>query len=219
MSKRRDILKAAGASVGVVVLSLGALARRRGLGDSFLYPFDRVGADLASRNDAGSRCTAGTLTARQIDGPFYTPNTPERRDIRDPLVSENVLVLSGRVVDAECRPLAGAILDFWQTDHAGRYDQHGYRFRGHQYTDASGRFELVTVRPQQYTAMNIFRTAHIHVKVQGPDTPLLTTQLYLPDAEETNLIDGGYDPLLEIRYTGHEGAARLAHFDFVLASA
>jgi protocatechuate 3,4-dioxygenase beta subunit len=132
-------------------------------------------------------------------------------------VNTGLLLVAGRVLDAQCRPLAGAILDFWQTDHKGEYDNHGYRYRGHQYTDADGRFELVTVRPHAYTAMSLFRTPHIHVKVQGPDTPLLTTQIYLPDAEDTNARDRGYDPSLAITYTGREGSARQATFDFVLS--
>jgi hypothetical protein len=52
--------------------------------------------------------------------------------------------------------------------------------------------------------------------VQGPDTPLLTTQLYLPDAEDTNARDRGYVPSLAIAFTGQDGPARLAAFDFVL---
>jgi protocatechuate 3,4-dioxygenase beta subunit len=134
-------------------------------------------------------------------------------------VSTDLLLVAGRVIDAQCRPIAGAVLDFWQTDHAGRYDQESYRYRGHQYTDASGRFELITVRPQAYTAMSIFRTPHIHAKVQGRSTGLLTTQLYLPDAEETNARDSIYDPTLAIRYVGYDGPIQRAEFDFVLASA
>jgi protocatechuate 3,4-dioxygenase beta subunit len=107
-------------------------------------------------------------------------------------------------------------LDFWQTDHKGVYDNQGYRYRGHQYTDAEGRFELVTVRPHPYTAMSIFRTPHIHVRVQGRDTGLLTTQLYLPDAQDTNARDGGYQPSLLVAYAGQDGGARRATFDFVL---
>jgi protocatechuate 3,4-dioxygenase beta subunit len=218
MSNRRDVLLGIGAGIGVTALALGAAARRAGRGHQLGYGF--ATADATGESLAGQplRCTAGTLTLGQGEGPFYTPKTPERRDIRDPLVGE-ALVLVGRVLDTECRPIAGAVLDFWQTGHDGEYDNHGYRYRGHQRTDAAGRFELVTVRPQAYTAMNLFRTAHIHVKVQGANTGLLTTQLYLPDLQETNAIDGGYDPALAIEYVGHEAGAERAVFDFVLASA
>jgi protocatechuate 3,4-dioxygenase beta subunit len=66
--------------------------------------------------------------------------------------------------------------------------------------------------------MSAFRTPHIHVKVQGPTTALLTTQIYLPDAE-TNGRDGMYDPSLAVAYAPGDREARHAVFDFVLADA
>jgi protocatechuate 3,4-dioxygenase beta subunit len=168
------------------------------------------------------RCTAGAVSLTQTEGPYYTPNSPQRRDIRDFGISAQTLVVRGRVLDSQCRPLAGAILDFWQVGHDGIYDQHGYRYRGHQYTDSLGRFELVTVPPQPYGAPDRFggfRTAHIHVKVQGQNTPLLTTQLYLPEARVPNERDSLYDPSLAIEDVPGDGSARHAAFDFVLAGA
>ena len=213
LMNRRDVLVGLGAAIGVTTLSVAALARRS---EILHYEFGEIGAPAGGLTGSDLQCTAGTVTPRQPEGPFYTPMTPRRRDIRDAGVGAGVLVVGGRVLDAQCRPIAGAILDFWQTDHHGRYDHHGYRYRGHQYTDAQGRFELVSVRPHAYTALSIFRTPHIHVKVQGPDTPLLTTQLYLPDAEDTNARDRGYVPSLAIAFTGQDGPARHAAFDFVL---
>jgi len=218
MVNRRDALVGLGAGLGVTLLAGVGLALRDGRRVP-PYEFGEIGAAVDGLVGADLQCTAGTLTATDVEGPFYTPITPKRRDIRDPGVTTDVLLLAGRVLDAQCRPVAGAVLDFWQTDHDGIYDNQGYRYRGHQYADAEGRFELVTVRPHAYTAMSIFRTPHIHVKVQGPDTPLLTTQLYLPDAQESNARDGGYQPSLLVRYTGQDGSARRATFDFVLARA
>ena len=55
------------------------------------------------------------------------------------------LLITGSVVNTDCRPIAGAWLDFWQgADDAGRYDNDGYTLRGHQYTDEHGRFTLET---------------------------------------------------------------------------
>ena len=215
MISRRDLLVGVGAGAGTAVLSAGGFVWRSVRG----VPAYRFGQVSASSNDVASdlQCTTGQITATDVEGPFYTPNTPERRDIRDAGVSSGVLVLSGRVVDPQCRPIAGAVLDFWQTDHNGVYDNQGYRYRGHQYTDAEGRFELVSVRPHSYTAMSIFRTPHIHVRVQGRETGLLTTQLYLPDAQDSNARDVGYKPSLLVTYAGQDGPARHATFDFVLA--
>lgn len=219
MSNRRDLLIGIGAGIGVAAVALGAAGRRGGRGHELGYGFAAAGAAVESLAGQPLRCTAGTLTSGQQEGPFYSPKTPERRDIRDPLVAE-ALVVAGRVLDPQCRPIAGAVLDFWQTDHLGRYDNHGYRYRGHQRTDQAGRFELVTVRPSAYTAINLFRTPHIHVKVQGANTRLLTTQLYLPDAEETNARDlWSYQPELAIQYLSREAGVERAAFDFVLESA
>ena len=216
MSNRRHVLLGLGASIGVAGISLAALAQRAR--HTLSYDLGTAGAPVESLGDRALKCTAGTLTSGQTEGPFYTPKTPRRRDIRDASVGE-ALVLVGRVLGPDCQPIAGAVLDFWQTDHLGRYDNEGYRYRGHQYTDAMGRFELVTVRPHAYKAMSIFRTPHIHVKAQGAGTRLLTTQLYLPDAEETNARDGIYDPALAIEYVERAGDQERATFDFVLATA
>lgn len=43
--------------------------------------------------------------------------------------------------------MAGALLDLWQADHYGAYDDAGYRYRGHQYTGADGAFALSTIVP------------------------------------------------------------------------
>ena len=225
MTRRRDVILGIGASLGAgfVVFSASMRAVTRRMQHGELHPpVGPIGAPVDGLPTSSSpRCTAGTVSLAQTEGPFYTPHSPERRDIRDFGIDAETLVVRGRVLDSQCRPLTGAILDFWQTGHDGIYDQHGYRYRGYQYTDSFGRFELVTVPPQPYGAegqFGGFRTGHIHVKVQGQGTNLLTTQLYLPDATATNEIDGLYDPSLAIEYVSGDGSARHAVFDFVLAN-
>jgi len=61
----------------------------------------------------------------------------------------------------------------------------GYRLRGHQFTDEAGRYALETVVPGLYPG----RTRHLHVKVQAPNQPVLTTQLYFP-GQPSNATDG-----------------------------
>ncbi len=77
-----------------------------------------------------------------------------------------------------CVPVAGALLDFWHADADGEYDLDGFRLRGHQFTDGEGHFSLETVMPGLYPG----RTRHIHVKVQAPGGPILTTQLYFRES-------------------------------------
>jgi protocatechuate 3,4-dioxygenase beta subunit len=143
----------------------------------------------------------------QTEGPFYTPETPRRRDLVEDGVEGEPLLLTGAVLDTRCRPVAGALLDFWQADGKGEYDNEGYRLRGHQFADSRGRFRLSTVVPGAYSG----RTRHIHVKVQPRGGEVLTTQLYFP-GEPLNDQDAIFDERLVMERRG--GRAR---FDFVLA--
>lgn len=118
----------------------------------------------------------GELTPRQTEGPFFTPNSPERQSLLEPGMKGRVLALSGLVLTRSCKPVPGALADFWQADADGAYDNSGFRLRGHQFADQAGRYRLRTIVPARYTG----RTAHIHVKVQAPNRPVLTTQLYFP---------------------------------------
>lgn len=157
-------------------------------------------------------CTALTPTPAQTEGPYYKPGSPERTSLLEPGMAGTRLVITGFVVDSECRPIAGAWLDFWQADAGGRYDNSGYTLRGHQYTDERGRFTLETVVPGLYPG----RTRHIHVKVQRPGGSVLTTQLYLPD-EPGNSRDGIFRPELVLREVQQAGDGSLsATFTFVL---
>jgi protocatechuate 3,4-dioxygenase beta subunit len=115
-------------------------------------------------------------TPRQTEGPFYTPDTPRRSNLAVGGVSGAALLLTGDVVDTRCRPIRGALLDFWQADARGEYDNEGFRLRGHQFADSRGRFGLRTIVPGLYPG----RTRHIHVKVQRPHGQVLTTQAVLP---------------------------------------
>jgi len=120
------------------------------------------------------------------------------------------VVVSGRVLTLDCRSVAGVVLDFWQADASGAYDNAGYRLRGHLTTDSNGRYSLQTIVPADYGG----RTQHIHVKVEAPGRPVLTTQLYFPGSARNQ-----QDPLFhpELLMEVVEGAAgKAATFDFVL---
>ncbi|MEN9935623.1 MAG: dioxygenase [Chloroflexota bacterium] len=149
-------------------------------------------------------------TLAQTEGPYYTPNTPERASLLEPGMPGTRLVVSGAVLTTGCQPVARALIDFWQADDAGAYDNAGFTLRGHQFTDDQGRYRLETIMPGLYPG----RTRHIHVRVQAPNQPLLTTQLYFPD-EPANDRDRIFHPSLVMALQdaadGKEGA-----FDFVL---
>lgn len=146
-------------------------------------------------------------TPEQTSGPFFTPNSPERRSLLEPGLPGIPLIVSGQVLTRTCEPVANALLDFWQADEAGNYDNEGFRLRGHQFANAEGRYQLETVMPGLYPG----RTRHIHVRVQAPNGPILTTQLYFP-GEPANGRDGIYQPelLIQVQQAGK------ATFSFVL---
>jgi len=150
------------------------------------------------------------LTPPQVEGPFFTPDSPQRTSLLEPGLPGRRLTLSGYVLSTTCQPVAGALLDFWQADDDGVYDNVGYRLRGHQFTDEAGRYALETIVPGLYPG----RTRHIHVKAQARNQPVLTTQLYFPD-EARNEADTFFDPalLMTVHPTELGGVAR---FDFVL---
>ncbi|MGH8929098.1 MAG: dioxygenase [Egibacteraceae bacterium] len=148
-------------------------------------------------------------TPPQTEGPFYTPSSPQRNLVSDG-VAGTPLTLAGVVLSRTCEPVAGALLDFWQADDSGTYDNEGYRLRGHQFAEADGRFRLDTIVPGLYPG----RTRHLHVKVQAPDGPVLTTQLYFPD-EPANDQDGIYSPQLVMGVTEGE-RGQDATFTFVV---
>ena len=150
-------------------------------------------------------------TASQTEGPYFKRASPERQSLLDADMAGERLHLTGRVLDTRCQPVARALLDFWQADAAGGYDNRGFTLRGHQFSDASGGFVLDTVVPGLYPG----RTRHIHVKVQAPGGRVLTTQLYFPD-EAGNQRDGIFMPELLVTLQ-RGGAAALAGFDFVLS--
>jgi protocatechuate 3,4-dioxygenase beta subunit len=155
---------------------------------------------------------SGPATAAQTEGPYFKPSSPRRGSLLELGTRGTRLVVEGTVLGTDCRPIPGALLDFWQADADGRYDNTGFRMRGHQLTDDAGRFRLETVVPGVYPG----RTRHIHVKAQAPNQPVLTTQLYFP-GEAANTRDGIFNPDLVMKVEDRDGS-RLAHFDFVLAT-
>lgn len=118
------------------------------------------------------------LTQAQTEGPYYTPDTPERNSLLEEGLAGTRLILVGHVLDQDCQPLINAWLDFWQADTNGEYDNTGYVLRGHQFTDAQGRYYLETILPGLYASRPI---EHIHVKVRPEGGAELTSQLYFPD--------------------------------------
>jgi protocatechuate 3,4-dioxygenase beta subunit len=149
-------------------------------------------------------------TIRQTDGPYFKPSSPERADLVEAGTKGRLVEISGQVLTRRCQPVGRALLDLWHADEWGEYDNKGFRYRGHVFTDGEGRYRFRTILPALYPG----RTRHYHVKVQAPDRPILTTQLYFPD-EPANRRDGLFRRELVMRMA-EAGDGLSARFDFVV---
>lgn len=147
-------------------------------------------------------------TPRQTEGPYFKRNSPLRSSMVDGPGTQ--LTVSGYVFGLHCRPIANALLEFWQADTNGAYDNAGFKFRSHQFTNAQGAFNVTTVVPGLYPG----RTRHIHIKVQAPNQPVLTSQLYFPN-EPRNNTDRLFNPAL-LMTVQTVGSAKVGTFDFIL---
>ncbi|MEV7547799.1 carbohydrate-binding protein [Streptomyces sp. NPDC089915] len=149
-------------------------------------------------------------TVEQMEGPYFKPNSPLRNSLVTSGTPGTRLTVSGYVFGRACRPVPGVLLDFWQADDNGAYDNSGYGFRGHQFSTAQGAFSLTTIVPGLYPG----RTRHLHVKLQAPGRRVVTTQLYFP-GEPRNGTDSLFDSrlLMNVRQAG---PGLEATFDFVL---
>ena len=104
------------------------------------------------------------------------------------------IIVSGRVLGEDGRPVAHTLIEVWQANAAGRYrhnvDQHNapldpnFEGSGHTLTDEHGNFRFITIRPGAYpwrNHYNAWRPAHIHFSVLGPAfATRLITQMYFP---------------------------------------
>jgi catechol 1,2-dioxygenase len=129
------------------------------------------------------------VTEDNILGPYHRPNAPFRAKITPPLEAGTVLVISGRVWGFDTRrPLENVLIDIWQANAEGRYDNDDPRRppaanifmnRARLSTDATGYYEYETVHPGAYRiGPNAWRPPHVHYMVRHPRYRQLVTQLY-----------------------------------------
>jgi protocatechuate 3,4-dioxygenase beta subunit len=102
-------------------------------------------------------------------------DAPARITIADSAEPGTRLVVAGRVLGADGRPIAGASIYAYQTDANGEYqpgrpgaagsDQP--RLFGYLRSDAQGAYRFATIKPGSYP--NSRNPAHIHFEVTAPE--------------------------------------------------
>lgn len=156
---------------------------------------------------------AAVPTPEQVEGPFYpvVPQADMDLDLtrikgHSRAATGETILVQGRVLGADGRPLRDALVDVWQANHHGRYahpedpntapldaDFQGW---GMIRTDAEGRYSFKTIKPGAYALPAMadegsWRSRHIHFKVSREGFKALTTQMYFrgdPLIEQDRLI-------------------------------
>ena len=176
------------------------LPRRNWLKKSLALAAGTVGTGFTLTEASKNTCA---VTPRQELGPFPTMKfrTQADHDIdltqlagqTAPATGE-VIVVHGNILDTNCQPIVGAIVEIWQANHHGKYrhefDDSGKsdpNFQGwaQAVTNAKGEYRFKTIKPGLYGS----RARHIHYKVSKRGFHELVTQLYF-DGEERNETDG-----------------------------
>jgi protocatechuate 3,4-dioxygenase beta subunit len=138
-------------------------------------------------------------TLTELSGPVFGPGTigPLDHDLTRQHAGEPVgqrIVVEGRILGGDGRPVPHTLVEVWQANAAGRYahvaDQWNapldanFSGGGRTLTDATGRYRFVTIRPGAYpwrNHHNAWRPAHIHFSVFGQAfLSRLVTQMYFP---------------------------------------
>jgi protocatechuate 3,4-dioxygenase beta subunit len=138
-------------------------------------------------------------TISEVTGPLFGRDEvkPEESDLTAQHAAEPIgerMIVSGRVLDENARPVRGALIEIWQANAAGRYrhatDNHdapldpNFTGCGRVLTDAEGRYLFKTIKPGAYpwrNHHNAWRPAHIHLSVFGDGfMQRLVTQFYFP---------------------------------------
>lgn len=138
-------------------------------------------------------------TESSVLGPFYVEGSPEVQNGSDICKSPDgpPCLVQGRVTDPDGKPIAGAILDIWQTATNGMYDVQDKEkpkgnLRAKLRTDSDGCYQFKTVKPVSYPipydgpvgkllkalGRHPYRPAHIHFIVSAPGYKPVITQIF-----------------------------------------
>jgi protocatechuate 3,4-dioxygenase beta subunit len=114
-------------------------------------------------------------TPHEAFGPLFLKGAPNQRVLRAPGDPGVPLKISGRVLNTKGQVVEAAVVDFWQADHRGLYDTHGYRYRTRFTPGEGGEYGIDTVIPGHYPDRP---AQHLHYMVTAPGHRTLVTESY-----------------------------------------
>jgi protocatechuate 3,4-dioxygenase, beta subunit len=139
------------------------------------------------------------VTETELTGPVFGHNAVriDEADLTKQHAGEPIgerIVVAGRVLDEDGRPVPNTLIEIWQSNAAGRYvhvvDQHpapldaNFTGAGRVVTDDEGNYRFVTIKPGSYpwrNHHNAWRPAHIHLSLFGASfLSRMVTQMYFP---------------------------------------
>ena len=232
---RRELFRSGLATAGVAALTLRADAQPTPPSGSLKnYPeFQKVADGPLPFVPPSNPLPDDTKpTEDNILGPYFREGAPFRAKVTPPLAKGTPMLIRGRVWGFDTKkPLAGAVLDIWQADADGRYDNDDpkappakgvYLNRVRVLTDETGYYEYETIHPGPYKiGPDAWRPAHVHYLVRKAGYANLITQLYFK-GDKFNAKDEFIKPSLIIELQGAKvngNAIETGVFDVVLAAA
>ena len=143
-------------------------------------------------------------TPEQTEGPFYPVH--EQSDTDNNLIQiagrgqtalGKKIKITGKVLDINCQPVAGALVEIWQACASGKYSHASdpnparldpnFQYWGKSVTNEKGEYSFLTIKPGAYPATsNWIRPPHIHFKVSLRGYEELTTQMYFKGEKHNN---------------------------------
>ena len=176
---RRDLIRTAGiATMGAALSGSLSASLRSSARTNLERALSKIGGPAALMTQV---CT---LTPRATEGPYYLNNRLNRQDISEgkPGLETWYYFL---VVDQNCNPIPGAIVDVWHNDGLGVYSGFANQgttgqtyIRGVQVANANGLVGFKSIYPGWYQG----RCTHVHLKVHLQNNTALTTQTYFVDS-------------------------------------
>ena len=183
-----------------------------------------------------NRSTEGETEATVL-GPFYREGAPAYPNgvsiVQQPHPDAETVLVEGTVRDTRGKPVAGAVLDVWETNANGLYEQQDenqpdMNLRGRFETDQDGRYAFRCIRPVSYPIpfdgpggdlLNLMRRTpmrpgHLHFLVRADGFKPLVTQIY--DAEDAYLDKDAVFAVKDSLVGRFEKAPEGANADFVL---
>lgn len=126
-----------------------------------------------------------TPTTTDILGPFYRPGAPFRENLNPADFKGEVVHLTGTIFKEDGKtPMNKCLIEIWQCQQDGLYDNISdeFLYRASQKIDANGRYHFITTLPIPYPTEvggDVFRPAHIHMRISTKGQQDLITQIYL----------------------------------------